>query len=196
LRKGWFVVVHDPKGFSIDQFNDLPRLMKERDYSVDAAEDLKRTGGFVLADDSLFAAFQYLNRLSSSPAYNYLMKTKNSTKSIIAESERRDAYVIRFLVNWEAKKKDVVAKAGLGMPEMLVLMSLFHGSEMNGAILYRELFRRAYQSSPAKIKLAFGSLQKRGYIVKHGVSKGAKLQITSVGKDVLNGIMSKYLLDW
>lgn len=196
LKKRWFIVVEDESGFGITQFNDLPRLIKERDYGIDAATDLVSTGGFVLAEDSLFNAFQYLNRLSSSPAYNYLTKAKNSTKGPIEEVEKRDAYILRFLVNWESKKKDIVSKAGLSMPEMLVLMALFHGSEANGALLYRELYRRSYQSSPAKIKLAFGSLQKRGYIVKYGVSKGAKLQITSVGKDVLRGIMSKYLLDW
>jgi hypothetical protein len=196
LRKRWFIVIEDEGGFNLNQFNDLPRLIKERDCSVEAAGDLVLSGGFVLADTALFNTFHYLNRLSSSPAYNYLVKAKNAPKSTVEESDKRDAYIVRFLVNWEGRKKDIVSQTGLSIPELFVLMALFHGVETNGAIFYRELFKRSYQSSPAKIKAAFGTLQQRGYIVKYGVSKGAKLQITPVGKDVLRGIMSKYLLNW
>ncbi len=82
------------------------------------------------------------------------------------------------------------------MPELLVLLTLFDGKEIAAAVLYKDIFKRAYQSTPSKIKLAFITLSGRMYISKIGTGKNTKWQITPIGKDVLRGIMNKYLLNW
>lgn len=196
LKKRWYIIVEDAdRGMRLQDFNDLSRLIEEREYSVADAEDLKMSGGFVLGANDLINGFSYLNRLSSSPAYNYILSSKNAPKNKATESDKKDQYLVKFLINYESVKKLIVSQTGLNMPELYVLMALYHGNESVGATFYNELFKRAYQSSPAKIKLAFGSLQQRGYIHKYGVTRGAKLQITPLGKDVIRGILDKYLLN-
>lgn len=197
LRKRWYIVIEDEEnGLRLDQYKDIPRLIRERDYGTDKAEDLVAKGGLILGSKELVDAYAYLNRLSMSPAYNYLTGVKNMPKNPVTEADKKDQYVIKFLLKWEGAKKDIVSKTGLSMPEIYVLLALYGGDETPGVMLYTELFKRAYQSSPGKIKLAFSSLQQRGYIVKYGVIKGARLQITGLGKDVIRGILDKFLLNW
>lgn len=197
LGKRWYLVIEDEeKGLKLNQFSDIPRMLKERDLSVESASDLTITGAYILADRELSDMFSYLNRLSASKPYTYLVKAKNAPKNEVAEENKYFDFVVKFLVNYEGRKKDIVAQTGMGIPELLVLMSVFPGEEINGATLYKVVFKRAYQSSPTKIKAAFGSLQQRGYMRKLGFSKGATMQITPLGKEVFRGIMDKYLLNW
>jgi len=197
LRKRWYIVIEDEgNGIHLAQFNDIPRLVKERDISIPNAKALTVSGGFILGDREVCDTFSYLNRLSASKPYNYLIKAKNAPKNKVAEADKHDIYIVRFLVNWEGCKKTIVSQTGMNMPEILVLLALFDGEEMPGSRLYHELFKRAYQSSPAKIKSAFGLLQQRGYIKKYGILRGAKMQITAIGRDVVKGILHKYLLSW
>lgn len=197
LGKRWYLVIEDEeKGLKLDQFNDIRRLLKERELDVENAGDLTLTGGFIFADRQLSDFFSYLNRLSTSKPYNYLVRAKNAPINPVSEENKAAAYVTQFLTNYEGRKKDFVSQSGMGIPEILVLMALFPGEEMVSSTFYNHLFKRAYQSSPAKIKSAFGLLQHKGYIRKWGVSKGAKMQITPLGKEIFSGIMHKFLLNW
>lgn len=197
LHKRWYLVIEDEEnGIGLEQFKDLNKTIKAREYSVPDAERFISTGSMILANKELSETFSFLNRLSMSPAANYLLKSKNPAKNHVTESEKQAQYIVRFLITWESIKKTVVSKTGLNMPEIYVLMALYHGKETVGATFYNDLFKRSYQSSPAKIKTAFGTLQQRGYIQKYGEGKGAKLQITALGKDTVRGIFDKYLINW
>lgn len=129
------------------------------------------------------------------PSANYLLKSKNPVKNHVTESEKAAQYVVRFLSHWEAVKKELVSKSGMNIPEILVLLALYQGNELQGAILYHTVYKRAYQSSPGKIKAAYRSLYAKGYINKTGVTSNSILQITALGKDVLRGILDKYVVD-
>lgn len=197
LGKRWYLVIEDEeRGLKLSQFNDIPRMLKERRVDMGNAEDFMLTGGYILADRELSDLFSYLNRLSSSKPYNYLVRAKNAPPNEITEENRATDYVTRFLMNYEGCKKDLVSQTGLNIPEFFVLMALYPGEETVGATLYNKVFKRSYQSSPAKIKVAFGTLQQRGYIRKWGISKGAKMQITPLGRECFRGILDKYLLNW
>ena len=86
-------------------------------------------------------------------------------------------------------------ETGLTMAEWLVLTYLYNGEEMLGSIIYKEKFRYSYNSSSTKIKVSFGTLQNKGYIIKHGKNSGSRLQITPLGKDKVNEVMSKYVVN-
>lgn len=197
LKKRWYIVVEDEeRGMRLQDFNDLPRLMKEREYSIADAEDLKMSGGFVLAGKELCNAFAYLNYLSVSSAYNYLIKGKNGSKNKADQVDQEMCYISRFLINWESQKKNIVSQTGLNIPEILVLILLYPGLEVPSSSIYKTILKRAYQSSQTKIKIAYSTLQQRGYINKIGVIKGAKMQITPLGKDLLRGIINKYAINF
>lgn len=193
LRKRWFLIVEDEEnGISIEQFE---KMQKDREYSVHAAEDLRLQGGFVLGSKELMDYFHYLNQLSTSPAYNFLLRNKNISPNKVEEANREVAYIVKFIAFWESNKKSIVADVGVSIPEIYVLLCLFDGKEALGADIYNTRFKRAYQSSPGKIKISFGTLQAKKYIIKFGQGKGARMQITALGRDILRGILQKYAIN-
>jgi len=196
LNKRWWIVIEDEvNGMTPGQFMEARKALKNRDYSPEQAAVLKSTGTLVLASPELGQTMTYLNRLSVSGSYNYLIKCKNAPKNKITEDDKERVYVVRFLANYDSKKKSIVSETGLTIPEFYVLMALFDGKDVPSSWIYKEKFKRAYQSTPSKIKLAFRTLQARGYITKTGVIRGATLQITGSGKDILSSILDKYILN-
>lgn len=196
LNKRWWVLIEDEQnGITPGQFMELRKAYKRKDYGTERAAVLKSYGSFVLADKELATTLTYLNRLSSSGAYNYLIKAKNSPKSKSAEDDKERTYIAKFLANYDAQKKTMVTNCKLTVPEFYVLITLYDGKPIEGVSLYKEKFKRAYQSSPSKIKLAFGTLQSRGLVAKNGTTRGSTLQITSSGKELLNSIFEKYILN-
>lgn len=196
LHKRWWIVVEDEhKGMSIEQFHEHHKAIKKRDFGIQKAEGSVSAGYFVLASKELGDCFEYMNRLSTSSAYNYLSKGKNKIPNKTAEWNEQMKYILRFIICYEGNKKIWVSDKQLSVPEWYVLGSLFHGKDMAGSILYRETFKRAYQSSPNKIKKAFSTLQSRGYIEKVGATKGATFRITALGKDVVVSIIEKYAIN-
>ena len=194
-KKYWIVVEDQQNGISVDQFLQLRNSYKKRDYSIDRAEEPAFTGTFVLASKELGEAFEYLNRLCNSPAYNYLIKGKNKASTPAADWAKKMDYIVKFISCYEANKKGWVATTGVSIPEWLVLIYLYHRGEAAGAPIHKEFYKRAYQSSPYKLQKCFAVLQHKGFISKTGESKGAKLSITPLGKDTVNTILTKYALD-
>lgn len=196
LNKRWFIVIEDEeRGMTPGQFMELRKAYRKKDYSIDQGKVLTTSGTFVLANKELADCCSYLNRLSVSGAYNYLMKVKNMPVNKVDEEDKRVAYITKFLTFWEGNKKTIVSKSGMGMPEIYVLLALYHGKEVQGATLYHDVFKRAYQSSPNKIKAAFRTLQAKGYLLKYGGTSASTMQITASGKDVLRSILDKYAIN-
>lgn len=197
LNKRWWVLIEDEEqGITPGQFMELRKAYRKKDYTPERANVLSSYGTMVLANKELAECLTYLNRLSSGPAYNYVMKGKNTVpKNPTTEDAKERSYIIKFLINYEAQKKNIVSGTNLLMSELYVLMLLYDGKEVPTSWIYKEKLKRAYQSSPRKIKSAFGTLQARGLAVKTGVIRGATLQITAAGKDLLNSIMEKHMLN-
>lgn len=196
LNKRWWILIEDEdNGMTPGQFIEARKALKKKDYSIEQAAVLKSTGTLVLASKELGDTLTYLNKLSASGAYNYVMKAKNAPKNKTAQDVSERAFIAKFLANYEAQKKSIISSAGLVMPEFYVLMTVFEGKDTQMSYISKDKFQRAYQSSTSKIKTAFGTLQARGLVAKTGVSRGATLQITSSGKELLNGIMDKFVLN-
>lgn len=200
IKKRWFLVIEDEEhGISIDEYLKLKEEMRHRNYDLKAVETFSESGGLVLASKELGDYLSYLNYLSNSNAYNYFIKAKNNFPPIpnkASEYRNRMMYIVNFLISYESKKKTWVAEHGITIPEWFVLLSLYHGNEVVGSPIHKEVFKRSYQSSPAKLKSAFGTLQLKGYIQKTGERSGAKLRITALGIDLLNNILNKYCLNF
>jgi hypothetical protein len=196
LKKRFFLVIEDEQeGIGVEQFQALISKAPERDYSLQSAEQLLVADRMVLANKELVNAFHYLNFLSTSPAYNYLLRNKNVPPNKVDQSQKELAYIVRFLTFWETNRKTMTVNTGVTIPEFYVLLSLFDGEAKNTAFIYKEKFKRTYQSSTRKIKNAFGTLQAKRYISKIGEGRGAKMQITALGKDALSQILKKYAID-
>lgn len=196
LRKRFYIVIEDEdSGIKLNQFNDIPRLIKERDLSVPNAKDLSAAGAFILGSSEVMTTYSYLNRLSASPAYNYISKARNSVPNGATQDDKAAIAVTKMLIGYESNKKDLVSKTGLNMSEVYVLFLLYPGKEVQSSSIYHETLKRAYQSSPTKIKTAFSSLQQRKYIEKYGTTKKVSLQITPLGRDFVRGILDKYVLN-
>lgn len=212
LKKRWFIVIEDAdNGLSVDQFVRLKEMQEDEMPDSHSAETLLTPGTFVLADKELTNAFSYLNHLSTSNAYNYLIKTKNSflaqnqkgttseyecTTFPIREWRNQVIEVAKFLSHYESVKKNFVMGSSILIPEWLVLIALYNGNEVISSQLYRSVYKYAYSSSAPQIKRAFVSLQNQGLIEKKGFKKGATIKITPLGVDKVNNILSKYVINY
>lgn len=195
-KKRWWIVVEDENsGLSEEQFFKLKEAVKKNEHGFDKSQELLSEGIFVTGSKELCDTFSYLNLASSSPAYKYLLRQKNTPKCKTHDDINQRKYLIRFLINYEQNKKKLTTKKQLTPAEWYVLIGLYHGETQKGAILYKETFKYCYQSSATKIKVAFGTLQERKLIVKYGENKGAKFSITSLGTMLVNEILSDLFLN-
>jgi hypothetical protein len=194
-KRVWIVAENEEDGLSVEDFVKLREAIKRRDLGSKKSDDLTTQATFVTGSRDLCDMFNYLRQLSASPAYNYLNKYKNFKSTKTSTQVREMNYIIRFLRHYEGQKKKWNTEKNLSMPEWYVLIFLYDKDYALGSQMYRETYLRAYQSSPKKIKAAFRSLQSRGLILKHGLNSGARMQITPMGRDLVNYILSTYNLN-
>jgi hypothetical protein len=192
LRKHWYLVIRDDeKGIGVKEFVELSN--KRNKDSIKKTETLKSHGELVLANKELADTLTAMNNLSMGAAYNYVAKVKNVQPTKTDKFVDEMAYIARFMIFWEGNKRKMTNETSLNMPEILVLLYLYSaGTDVVGSVMYRETFKQTYQSSPRRIKQAFGSLQTRGYITKTGENSGATLRISALGRDTIARILIKY----
>lgn len=196
LNKRWWIVIEDEeRGMTPGQFMELRKAYRKRDYGIDQARALMLSGSLVLANKELSECFSYLNRLSTSPAYNYLLGGKNKVNNHTEDWMRKMRYIANVFAYYESQKKVWVAGMGVSVPEWLILLYLYPKGAVNGAPIYKEFYKRAYQSSPTKLVRSFSVLQRKGYIEKTGSTKLAEFNITALGIDTVNTILTKYALN-
>lgn len=194
-KRVWVVVENEETGMSIEDFVELREAIKRRDYGIPKAEGFDIQGQFVTGGKELCDSFQYLNGLSASGAYNYLVRHKNFRKTKTSQSIVEYNYLIRFIRHYEAHKKKWILDKGMTASEWYTLLFLYDKEEALGSEIYRKVFVRAFHSSPIKIKLAFKTLQIKGYIIKHGRTSASRLQITPLGRDLVNSILNTYIIN-
>lgn len=196
LKKRVFVVVENEEtGIELEEFTELRKAIKRRDLGEKKAEGLATQATFVTGSRDLCDMFSYLRQLSASPAYNYLNKYKNFKPTKTGQHLKEMDYIARFIRHYEGQKKKWNTEKNISMPEWYILIFLYDKEYALGSQIYHDAFKRAYQSSPRRIKTAFGSLQSRGLILKHGKNSGARMQITPMGRELVNSILATYILN-
>lgn len=191
----FFHIEGENGGIRHEDFVQMREHIKHRDFGLDRAKEMEFD--FIVGGREFMETLEHLNKVSASPAYNFLMKKKGGRKpGTNKTTERVDQMtsIVQFLSDWEGNKKKWVIETGVTMPEFLVLMYCYHGKDVVGSEIYKGSFRRAYQSSPAAIKKSFGILQHKGYLKRTGIKAGAKMSITPTGKEMVNSILNKYAL--
>lgn len=196
LRKRiWIVVEEEDGGLSVEDFVELREAIKRRDYGISKAEGLVSSGTFITASKELGDTFDYLNRLSTSGAYNFIQRAKNKIQSKTAERNEQMEFICRFLTHYESSRKKIMLSTRIEMAEWLVLIYLYNGKEMPGSPIWKEVYKFSYNSSQTKIKVAYGTLQNRNYIERIGIGKFTKFKITPLGRAAVNEVMDKFVLN-
>lgn len=198
LRKNIFVIVEgdDGNGLTVEEFVALKQAIKVRDYGVDRNNEyVIPQATFVTGSKDLMDSMAYLNNLSTSPAYKYLLKSKNHTPNKVEHSKEASEYICRFLSHYEANRKSIGFQSGLNISEWMILIALYHGKEVESNSVWKTKYKYSFNSSKTKIKLAVGSLQQKGFIVKYGTTFRAKLQITALGTSTCNEVLQKYCVN-
>ena len=197
LRRRVFILVEGTESegaMSVKDFADYRASAKEKDFGEGAARQLLSNGHFVLGGKQLMDGIDYLNHLSSGPAYHFLTRLKNGNKNSLNEWITQRDYVVRFILTWESNKKKWIREYGISMAEFLVLMYTYNGKDVTGSEMYNRELVNAHYSSGGAIREALSSLKNRGYLHKEGVSFGTKYRITPLGKHAVNEIFDKYAL--
>jgi len=196
LRKRVIILVEDDaEGMNEEDFFKWKKLTSKQDYGQDNSGKLIAQASFALGNKELCDTFHRLNQLSVSKSYAYLSNSKNKDYTKPAQWLDAMNYINRFISHYEANRKRITMQTGLSMGEWLVLTHLYHGSLVDSAPIHKEHYRYSYNTSATKIKIAFGNLQTKGYIEKTGATVSTKLRITALGKDKVNDIMSKFVVN-
>lgn len=195
LKKRMVIMFEDEKeGMDEEQYFKYKKLLSKRKFSISAASDLVEDAVFVLGNKELMDTYSSLNDLSVSPAYNYLIKGKNPSPGKVEQRNKEMNYIINFLVRYESSRKKIAMNSGINFNEFLVLMALYHGEEMQGSRIYKEIYKHSFNSSANKKKLAFRTLEMSGYIEKFGKTNNMKLRITPLGRDKVINLLNIYVL--
>lgn len=197
LNKRWVIIIEDElNGMTVEDFYKYKELSKKKNFiNQENAELLINEGIFVLGGTDLMDTFQKLNDLNTKAAYNYLMKVKTKNYLEPDQYRRNMSYVSRFISHYESQRKPMTMATGISMPEWLTLLFLYDGQEKVCSVLYKDKFKHSYNCSSTKLKQSFGTLQIKGLIIKHGARATAKFQITSLGKQKVNDLMAKYVVN-
>jgi len=194
-KRVWVVVENEESGMGVEEFVEMRKAIQRRDFGVPKAEGFATQAMFITGNRELCDTFQYLNGLSSSGAYNYLLRYKNFRHTKTSENVKELNYIIRFIRHYEAHKKKWVQDKGITVPEWYVLLFLYDKGPTPGSEIYLKTFAKAYHSSQVRIRRAFSTLQTRGWIVKHGQWASSKMEITALGRDVVNSIINTYIIN-
>lgn len=196
-KKRVVIMVEDEEnGLSEEDFVDWKKGMRREELSDLFAEKLQGQSEFFLADSELFKTFAYLNRVSVSPAYNYVSRIKNLSKNKVKEFQQQSNYVLKFISNYEAQKKKIVMQQGLSLAELYILFYLYDGIPKLASAVYTDKYKYAYNASKSQMHSAFRTLQQRGFVDKIGDRKGAKLRITVSGNAMAQDILQKYFINF
>lgn len=193
FKSRWYIVVEDENGGSLEDWENLRKAVKKREVSENNNNRVVNEGHFFLANKETCDAFSYINEICTSPAYGYLVGAKNNTG--IAKWKREVYYITSFISNYESIKKMFLINTGLKLPEWYVLVYIYDKKNVLTVGIYKEVYKQAFSASPTQIKTALGTLQDKKMIVKQGYTKGATINITEYGKDVVNKILSKYIIN-
>lgn len=195
FRKNIYIIVKDENGSSLKQFLEYDEVITKKRISQEDIEGDVAELHFITANKELCDTLDYLNKQCVSPLYNYLHKGKNNIENPVSAWKDQMNFIVEHFNSYESTKKKWSLETGVKMAEWYVLMYCYHGNPVVGADIYNKTYKRAFGSSISKIKLAFSTLQQRGYLVKIGEKKGATMQITSLGKEFVNTIITKYILN-
>jgi hypothetical protein len=196
LRKRVIILVEDEvNGMEIEDFFNWKKMIAKENYGQENSNKLITDASFVLGNKELCDTFHRLNMLSVSKSYTYLSNSKNKDYTRPQQWLEAMNYINRFVSHYEANRKRLSMQTGLTMADWLVLTHIYHGNLVDSSPIYKEVYRYCYNSSSAKVKNAFSTLQSRGFIEKIGVTKGAKIRITALGKDKVNEVMAKFVVN-
>lgn len=196
LNKRCIIIIEDEeKGITEEEYFKLKKKIEKHDFGEKNASVLVSHLTFVLGNKELVDTYHRMNLMTASPAYNYLVRSKNKDYTKGGEWLAAMNYINRFLSNYEANRKRITMQTGLTMADWLVLIYLYHGNLVPSAAIYNEFYKYSYNSSASKIKGSFSLLQTRRYVEKVGSTKKAKIRITALGRDKVNEIMARYVVN-
>lgn len=196
LNKRVIIIVEDEeKGMTEEDYFAFKKKMKKHDFGTSITGNFITQASFILGNKELCETYHRLNLLSGGSAYGYLVQAKNKNNTKPAQWITAINYINRFLTHYEANRKKITLNTGITISEWLVLVHLYHGNLVPSSTIYKEWYKASFNSSATNIKTAFSSLRQRGYVEKVGVSKAAKIKITALGRDKVNEILKKYVLN-
>lgn len=195
LRKRLVILVEDENGMNEEEYFKYKKMLPKRQITVESTKEYIVNADFALVNKEIMDTYSFMNQICSSKHYSYLTKNKNVGVNKTGQWVKEMNYINRFLSYYESNRKRLTINTGVNFSEWMILIYLYSGEYMPTITIHREWYKYSFNSSATKLKLAFSSLQSKGYIDKIGGTVGAKLRITTIGKNKVNEIMQKYVLN-
>lgn len=190
----YLVLLDENATLGISDFEKFQKEQKRRKYSEGAAEHYLSKGIMVVGNKDLIEYISYLNYLSTSPVYKYLISMKNHKSARMPDTSKEFSYICNFLINYEGNKKKIARHENINVPDLYVLYYLADGREKTATPAYIEVFRYCANASRKQILDAFKKLNTMGYIQSVGKARATTYRISPSGKELLYRIIYKYMI--
>lgn len=195
LGKRIYIMVEDEEGMTVEEFSKLKQDIKKRTILEDHGKAMTAIGTFIPCGKDLLDTVSYMSDICSHPIYNYLNRIRNTPRNRVEVWKEEANFVMRFITRYEGNKKRWMAETGLNIQEFMILIALFDGEEVVSSNIIRETYKNSLYSGSTRMKTAFSTLQKKGFIIKYGRLRGAKMKITPLGSTLITNIMLKYAIN-
>jgi len=195
MRKKIYIVIEDEdNGLSIEDFIKAKEWGEGRTVNEDRAGWLISQGHFVLGNKDLCEAFHYMQMISVSSAYKYLLTLKNLKPTKYHNYKVETDYIHSLIMNYESRKKLISRNAGVTVPEWYVLLYFSDGKEKGASSIYTGQYFNSHNASRMQLLNAIKSMVDRGFLTKYGKTFKATYIISPYGLDKLYEITSKYVI--
>lgn len=199
------IVEDNERGMNIEEFikardtYSRNRQAKKMLTVPDATGDMHFYGMFILGTKDLVDAMSYFWIVSHMPTFKLLSEVRKTAKRIknskMEQVKHHTINLVRMISNYEAVKKRIPMEYSLTMPEWYMLM-FFYDGEKKGSTGYREKYIYAYSASKNNLAGALVRLTKDGFLDRRGKAGRATYSLTPKGKDIVDKILLKVILNY
>jgi len=190
-----YILIRDPEGSTPEEFMKLLKDAKSKKFDdIAISERMIASGVFVLSSAEMIDTIANLNYKNVSPAYNYILRLKNAGKKNFYKYKKEANFVSEMLVQYESTKAHIAKLKNLHHAEWYTLIWLYNGKEKIGSETYLNIFKGAFMAKQRTFNTAYNKLIDKGLIERVGRNKTAKYRITPLGIDMVNDLLSNYII--
>ncbi len=197
FKKDIYIFIRDDEnGITGDDFRQWEREELARAYNDKNARDLITRAEFVLGANDICNGMHFRRMVGASGMFRYLTENRGQKVSSTALARNGLRDLCRMLIYYEGSKKKMAREVNLTVPEWYILLHFSDGVEKKGSQVYSGLYFHAFNASQAQMLNGLKRLTHAGFIQKFGVTNIATYRITALGMDLINKVVTKYVLNY
>lgn len=194
------IMVEDRKnGIGMREYGKARAANRGKINNGELLDEMQVHSAFVIGDRELMAASLYMDHVCCSNIFSLVKEiiknTGHKKNQQFIKSKKDVNEILKFLTNYEAKKRRIALDYGMTMPKWYALLYFSTGEKL-GADFYNRDFQYAYASNRITLHRDMKWLQENGYLMRRGEKLKYRYSVTGAGLNLLNRIMDNIILKY